>query len=352
VIVDTLRADYSNLRSAVESQVLEAHIPVGNGDAAAQWWARVQERHVDAGLPAQRQPKFRELIYCYWLEQGMLAQAMEAILLRFQNRAVGPYSALARFDLTPLRAISDLLWGFIDDQHRRLSLRRRAFEYVHQYGLRLFGRAVGHLRAADDRSRFLESFHTLLNVMVPFYREVDDLTVRQDARPVLNALKDLHQILSEGAHNQFATVPLQARVEMRVIQTLFDFPEFQQFLGAPLMIDYPETWIGRVDTVRRLMGWGDTSMVEFRNLAVHGEQLILSVRYGDFGPDQTNVDLADSWGEVFRNSVMQYIHSYRAVTGVDLSAPVMAGQAVDATQPSVYLVAREERARFRTGTRG
>jgi len=36
-----------------------------------------------------------------------------------------------------------------------------------------------------------------------FYKQDDDTTVKADAFPVLNALKEVHLVLSQGAHNQF-----------------------------------------------------------------------------------------------------------------------------------------------------
>ena len=38
----------------------------------------------------------------------------------------------------------------------------------------------------------------------------------------------------------------------------------------------------RVDAMKKLQGWSDTSVLHFRNLAIFGEQLLLSIRYGDW----------------------------------------------------------------------
>ena len=46
----------------------------------------------------------------------------------------------------------------------------------------------------------------------------DDTTIVADGFPVLNALKEVHLLLSEGAHNQFGDLPSTARQEMLVQQ--------------------------------------------------------------------------------------------------------------------------------------
>jgi hypothetical protein len=182
-------------------------------------------------------------------------------------------------------------------------------------------------------------------VCIRFFREVDDKTIRQNAAPVLNSLKELQFVLSQGESNQFGTVPLQARVEMLVIQELLGADEIQRFLGPPLMSRYPQPWMGSVDTLRRMLRWGDTSIVEFYNLALAGEEILFTVRFGNFDQTQTDRSQADVWARALRNQIEQYVHSYRAVTGVDVGAEVAAGHAVDATLPSVYLKHREAQAR-------
>ena len=341
--MEYFREQYRLRRLQIEQQVLNFNPVTILGGQALPWWQNVIARHAQGAADEEphRQLYSPELIRCYWLEEGMLVQGMEAIAMRFQNKRVGVGNALARFDISPLRRISHLLWGFIDDEQRRLGIRRRALEYAHQYGLRLVGRAVGNLRPADDRSPFLRAFHTMLNISMQFYREFDDLTKQQDARPVLSALKELHIVLSEGSSNQFGTVPLQARVEMMMIQDLLGSAEIGRFLGGSLMVVYPELWMDRVETLRRLMRWGDTSIVEFWNLARMGEEIPFTVRFGPFGPAQANAQVADDWAVALRNQVCQYVHSYRAVTGVDLSAKLVSGQSIDATLPSRYLADRE-----------
>ncbi len=79
-------------------------------------------------------------------------------------------------------------------------------------------------------SQFLQAFHHLLHLCSIFYQQDDDTTVISDAFPVLNALKEVHLILSQGAHNQFGDLPSTARVEMLMQQWLLARPEFREFL--------------------------------------------------------------------------------------------------------------------------
>lgn len=349
--MEFIRGPYTAQRINFEAMV-QAWSPFNPGGIphglGVQAWADALARHPNDGQT--RDPHGSELIFSYWLEEGGLLQGIEAIALRFQNRSPRARDALASLDISPLRPISDWIWAYIDDQNRRLGLQRRAYEYAHQYGLRLVGKAVGEIRPADDRSPFLKCFHTLLNVTMRFYRDVDDQQIQHDARPVLNALRELQMILLQGASNQFGTIPMQARVECMLAQWLLTAPEVQRFLGAPTMISYPEGWMAPVDTLRRMLQWGDTSIIEFWRLASYGELLICSARWGNFGPAANNPQDAEDWALTFRNFLTQYVHSYRAVTGVDLSQELVSGQSVDATLPSVYLAQREaEFRRLRAG---
>ena len=88
----------------------------------------------------------------------MLVQSINAIARRFQNiRAPGDRDPLAHLEIDPLRPLSNLLWGYIQDEQNLLTVKRRAYEYDHQYGLALYGKAVPPLRSADSRSKFLEA---------------------------------------------------------------------------------------------------------------------------------------------------------------------------------------------------
>jgi len=282
---------------------------------------------------------FVELIWNYWLEEGGLVQTMNHILARFQNRRVGPgHDPLARFDLNPLLPLRNLLWGFAEDEQRRLTVRRRAAEYMVQYGLPLLGRAVPSPHTVvDRRTQFLEGFHALLHSSHQFYKERDDKTVDADAFPLLSNLREVHLVLAHGAHNQFADLPLAARAEMLTMQWILAQPEFREFLGGPTMVPYEEDWMDRNETMKNLMGWPDASITHFFELAVHGEQILLSIRHGRWNESSRTREDAANWALRWRNAVQRYIHAYRAVTGVDLTTTV------DATVPSVLLARRVAR---------
>lgn len=277
-------------------------------------------------------PCLLELIWSYWHEEGMLVQSINAVSLRFQNRRNGSANdPLAHLALDPIRPLNNLLWGFIQDEQHRLTVQRRAYEYDHHYGLALVGKAVPAIRTVDSRSKFVEAFHNLLHLTSIFYQEDDDTTRLADAFPVLNALKETHLLLAQGAHNQFGDLPWTARVEMLIQEWLMARSEMRDFLQSRPMVPYQEGWMGQVDTMKKLQGWSDVTVTHFRDLGVYGEQLLLSVRYGDWigvnDPAQ-----AANWARYWRPEVQSYIHGYRAATGVDLT-----GETVDATMPSRLL---------------
>lgn len=284
-------------------------------------------------------PCLLELIWSYWHEEGMLAQTMKAITRRFQNvRGPDARDPLANLEIDPLRPLNNVLWGYVQDEQHRLSVVRRNYEYDHHYGLRLEGKAVRDVRAADTRSKFLEAFHNLLRLCAGFFKQDDDTTVKADAFPVLNALKEVHLIVSQAAHNQFGDLPSTARIEMLMEEWLLARPEFREFLPTRIMVAYPEPWMDRVDAMKKLQGWTDTSVLHFRNLAIFGEQVLLSIRYGNWSDVQEPLQ-ALNWVRFFRPQIQGYTHAYRAATGVDLAAETVDSK-VDATLPSVLLKRR------------
>ena len=286
-------------------------------------------------------PSMIELIWSYWHEEGMLVQTMSAIALRFQNRRFGRDDPLVNLELDPLRPINNLLWGFIQDEYNRLSLKRRAYEYDHHYGITLIGKALDDFRPADSRSRFLEAFHNMLYRTMMFYREDDDATVTADAFAMLNALREVHLILAEGAHNQYGDLPWTARREMLVMMWLLARPEIREFIRGRHMVPYQEPWMGPVDDMKRLQGWTDVTMTHFHELAIYGEQILLSVRFGNW-IDINDQEFAKNWARYWRPEIQRYVHGYHAVTGVDLSADVTDTTAVTLryVQPSVHLSRR------------
>jgi hypothetical protein len=202
----------------------------------------------------------------------------------------------------------------------------------------LQGKANPELRPADSRGKFLEAFHNLLYHCAIFFKEDDDTTVRADGFPTLNALKDVHFILSEGAHNQFGDLPSSARQEMLIQQWLLARPEFREFLPTRTMTAYPEPWMDRVEAMKVLQGWSDTSILHFRNLGVFGEQILLSIRFGAWSTVNDPIQAAN-WARFWRPEIQGYVHAYRAATGVDLTADITdTRQAADRyLQPSVHL---------------
>ncbi|HEX8407540.1 MAG TPA: hypothetical protein VF883_01660 [Thermoanaerobaculia bacterium] len=296
------------------------------------------------------EPQFLELIWSYWIEEGMVVQSINALSLRFQNkRGPGERDPLANLEIHYLRPLANLLWGYVQDEDHRLTIARRAYEYEHEYGLTLVGKAVPQLRPADRRSKFLEAFHSLLHEAAVFYEKASNLTVRADGFPLLNALREVHLILAEGAHNQFRDLPWTARVEMLIQQWILSRPEVRDFLGGRQAVPYAEDWMSPVDAMRKLMGWGDTSVTHFRDLAVNGEQIVLSIRFGDWS-DVNDEEEARGWVEAWRPEIQRYIHAYQAVTGVDLiamSADRQIARQINAVPPSVLLQRRlaQEKAR-------
>jgi hypothetical protein len=279
-------------------------------------------------------PCLVELIWSYWHEEAMLVQTMNAVGVRFQNRRMSPGDPLANMEIDPLRPLNNLLWGYIQDEQHRLSVLRRAYEYDHHYGLRLEGRAVPEMRTADSRSQFLQAFHHLLHLCSIFFQQDDDTTVISDGFPVLNALKEVHLILSQGAHNQFGDLPTTARIEMLMQEWILARPEFREFLPTRVMVAYPEPWMDRVDAMKKLQNWSDVNVLHFRDLGVFGEKLLLSIRYGHW-VDTHDPDQAKNWVRYWRPEIQGYIHAYRAVTGVDVTA-----EPVNTTLPSILLKER------------
>lgn len=282
------------------------------------------------------QPCLIELIWCYWHEEGMLAQTMNALCQRFQNvRGAGDRNPLANVEIDPLRPLNNLLWGYIQDEPNRLTVRRRAYEYLHQYGLTLYGKAASAMNAADVRSKFLEAFHNLLYQASVFFKEDYQTTVIADGFPLLNSLKEVHVILAQGAQNQWGDMTVSGRVEMLLMQYMLARREVRDFLQSRAMVPYKEPWEAQVDAMNTLQGWNDTSVGNFRDLAVFGEQILLSIRFGDW-IGVINEDSAKNWARDFRFEIYGYLHAYRAVTGIDLTNP----DTIDSTIPGILLQRR------------
>jgi hypothetical protein len=260
-----------------------------------------------------------ELIWSYWHEEGMLVQTINAIALRFQNIGMGGRDPLANFELDSLRPISNILWGYVQDAQHRLSIVRRNYEYQSQYGIRLIGKAAPDLLPVTSRSNFIGAFHNLLHKCSQFYRDVDNLTIKADPFPVLNALREVNLLLTEGMHNQFNDLSLTARVEMMIEQWILGRKEIKEFLRGKAMVIYDEPWMGVVDTMKNIQGWQSTSIKPYHELAEYGEDILLSIRYTMWS-QINNPQVAGNWANRFRPAIQRYTYSYQAVTGVDITA--------------------------------
>lgn len=286
-----------------------------------------------------------ELIWSYWHEEGMLVQTMNAIALRFQNIGLGGRDPLANFELDSLRPIANILWGYVQDAQHRLSIVRRNYEYQSQYGIRLIGKAAPDLLPVTSRSNFIAAFHNLLYKCSQYYREVDNLTIRADAFPVLNALREVNLLLTEGMHNQFNDLSLTARIEMMIEQWILGRKEIKEFLRGKAMVIYDEPWMGVVDTMKALQGWPSTSIKLYHELAEFGEDILLSVRYTMWS--QINNDqVAGLWANRFRAAIQRYIYSYQAVTGIDITAENVNNTAGKSIMPALLIQQRYQRERM------
>lgn len=304
-------------------RVIDAAFPYFERDA------RGDDRLLFAGID---HPLLIELFHEYWLEQGMMMQTIEAVSQRFQNiRSIGDRDALANLEIDPLRPLNTVLYAWDRAKPDRLTVQQRTLEYLYGYGLPLSTRGISRIRPAEVRSNFLDAYHNLLYRVTVFYKEDAQTTVISDAFPVLNALKEVHQVLSLGAHNSFFGTTFQARAETLMMQFMLARPEMRDFLQSRAMVTYEAAWMPQVDAMKTLQGSDDLSITYYNDLAVYGEQLLLSIRFGDWAAID-HEDSAKHWARIFKRVVLGFINAYRAVTGLDLTNQ----NAIDATIPAPY----------------
>jgi hypothetical protein len=118
----------------------------------------------------------------------------------------------------------------------------------------------------------------------------------------------------------------------------------REFLGGRSSVPYSEEWMGPVDAIKRLMGWTDTPVTHFHDLAVTGERILLSIRYHAWNDAASEAD-ATGWATYWKSEIQRYIHAYQAATGVDLGAvkDAPSRREINATLPSLLLQQRNAR---------
>jgi hypothetical protein len=125
-------------------------------------------------------------------------------------------------------------------------------------------------------------------------------------------------VLSQGAHNQYGDLPWTARREFLMMEWILAQPEIREFLPSRATEDYPEPWMDPVETMKTAQGWTGAPILQFRDLAIFAEKIVLSVRYGLW----TNIsepDHAANWARYWRPEIQGYVHAYQAATGIDLT---------------------------------
>jgi hypothetical protein len=113
-------------------------------------------------------------------------------------------------------------------------------------------------------------------------------------------------------------------------------PEVGEPLGERIKVSYPEPWMDRIDTVTSMMGWTNTDIIQFHDLGVLGEELLLTVRDGGWS-DDAHQETAHSWARFWRSEILGYVRAYRAVTGVDLR------RSAESTMPGMLLRRRRQK---------
>jgi hypothetical protein len=187
------------------------------------------------------EPCLIELLWSYWLEEGMLVETINAVARCFQNTRTPPdRDPLFYRNIDPLQPLNNILLAFIQDAPRRLTVKRRAHEYTHEYGLSLSGKATADKGETGGQSKFVGTFHELLQLAMTFFREDNDTTVIADGCPLLNTLKKVHVLLGRGSHNQFGDLPWTARAEMLQQQWILARPEVHDFLNSQEALPYEE----------------------------------------------------------------------------------------------------------------
>ena len=125
-----------------------------------------------------------ELLWNYWLEEGLLPETIRIITATFANRHLRDRVPVPLLGLSPLTPLHNALWAYAQDKPHRLKPRVRAALYAHEYGLTPAGRRAD--RVVETRTRFIPSFHRLLHTAARFFADLDDLTRQATTYPALH----------------------------------------------------------------------------------------------------------------------------------------------------------------------
>ena len=285
-----------------------------------------------------------ELLWNYWLEEGLLPETIRIITATFANRHLRDRVPVPLLGLSPLTPLHNELWAYAQDKPHRLKPRVRAALYAHEYGLTPAGRRAD--RVVETRTRFIPSFHRLLHTAARFFADLDDLTRQAtNTYPLFIALRDCHLVLADGADNTYGAAVVTCRAEFLVMQHLLSEPDLGNFLGNPMAV-HTDPWIGIVDAMAALQGWETPSGALFLDLANTGERLLLSIRLGAWAGAGIGDAQVRTWVLAFRADVDHYIAAYRAVTGVDLA------RQADNRPPAALLTAARASGKRRPRFRG
>ena len=58
--------------------------------------------------------------------------------------------------------------------------------------------------------------------------------------------------------------------------------------------------MGAVDAMKKLQGWTDTTITHFNELAVDGERMLLSIRFGDWSDLNNTEEQAKNWARYWK----------------------------------------------------
>ena len=157
-----------------------------------------RDGHLDEPISLNNGPSLVDLIWSYWHEEGLLVQTMDAITSHLQDqRGPGDHDPLAHLNVAPLRPLNNLLWGFIVDDVHRLSAKRRAYEYQHQYGWLSSARQPGYSPRMPALQGFRRHFAICCTFPPGSSRARTTRTVVPDGAPLLQALKEVNLALAE-----------------------------------------------------------------------------------------------------------------------------------------------------------